>query len=140
MQPSTSGDDAVDLREYVAVLRRRWPLIVVITAVVTLLAAAYSFSRTPVYTARAEVLVQPATSSSQFRPDQLVSLDTEARLATSAPVAEIAKEALGIDLTVTELLKRVEVRVTADTLVLVVYYTDPNAERAAAGAYAFAEA
>jgi capsular exopolysaccharide synthesis family protein len=134
------GDDVVDLRDYAGVLRRRFRLILAVTAFVTALAAAYSFTRTPVYTATAVVLVQPATSSSQFRPDQLVSLDTEARLVKSEPVAEIAKETMGSALTTVELLKKVDVRVTPDTLVLDVAFTDGNAGEAADGANAFADA
>jgi capsular exopolysaccharide synthesis family protein len=111
-----------------------------IASLAVLVAAAYSLTRTPMYTGRAVVLVQPAVASSQFRPDQLVSLDTEARIAVSAPVAEMAEEAMGSDLPILELLKRVSVTVTPDTLVLDIAFTDENAEQAAAGANAFADA
>jgi len=141
MQASaSSSDDAIDLREYGAVLRRRIWLVLGILVVFVGLAGAYSFTRTAMYTARAEVLIQPTSSSSQFRPDQLVSLDTETRLAKSAPVAEIAKETLQSPLTVPELLKKVEVKTLQDALVLDIFYTDGNAKDAAAGADAFANA
>jgi capsular exopolysaccharide synthesis family protein len=141
MQASgSSADDAIDLREYVAVLRRRIWLILVILIFFTGLAGSYSFTRTPMYTALAEVLIQPTTASSQFRPDQLVSLDTETRLAKSAPVAEIAKETLRSPLSIPQLLKKVGVTTLQDALVLDISYTDGNAKASAAGADAFANA
>ncbi len=141
MQPSVSSpDDAIDLREYGAVLRRRIWLVLSILVVFVGLAGTYSFTRAPQYTARAEVLIQPTSSSSQYRPDQLVSLDTETRLAKSAPVAEIAKETLQSPLTVPELLKKVDVKTLQDALVLDIFFTDGNAKDAAAGADAFANA
>ena len=81
MQASPSpAEETVDLREYAAVLRRRKWLIIGVTGLFTALMGAYSFSKTPMYTAQTTVIVQPATTSSSYRPDQLVSLDTEARL------------------------------------------------------------
>jgi capsular exopolysaccharide synthesis family protein len=141
MQASPSpADEVVDLREYVAVLRRRIWLILGVTIVFAGLAGAYSFTRTPMYTARATVLVQPETSSSQFRPDQLVSLDTEARIAKSAPVAQIALDEQGSGVPLLEFLKRVDVQTTPDTLVLDIFFTDTDPQRAADGANAVAAA
>ena len=96
MQASPSpAEEVVDLREYAAVLRRRKWLILAVTGLFTGLMGAYSFSKAPMYTAQTTVTVQPATASSTYRPDQLVSLDTEARLVRSAPVAILAKDGNG---------------------------------------------
>lgn len=141
MQASPSpAEEVVDLREYAAVLRRRKWLILGVTGLFTALMGAYSFSKAPMYTAQTTVIVQPATTSSSYRPDQLVSLDTEARLVRSAPVATIAKESLGWDLTIPQFLKRVSVEITPDTLVLDIFFTDGQRGDAAAGADAFAKA
>ena len=141
MQGSSSpGDDVVDLGEYIAVIRRRFLLLLATVTTVVAVVTAYSLAQTPVYTARAVVLVQPATDSTQFRPDQLVSLDTEARLVKSTLVAAVANEVIRSPAPLTELLKRVDVEVTPDTLVLDILYTDTSATRAAVGANAFAEA
>jgi capsular exopolysaccharide synthesis family protein len=138
-QDSTSqGDEAVDLREYAAVLRRRAVLLIAMVVGFTVLAGVYSFTRTPVYTAESEVLLQPASTSSQYRPDQLVSVDTEARLVTSAQVAALAKETLGWDATISGLLQKVSVKTTPETLVLDIAFTDADPDKAAAGADAFA--
>ena len=141
MQASASpAEEVVDLREYAAVLRRRKWLILAVTALFTGLMAAYSFTKAPMYTAQTTVTVQPATASSTYRPDQLVSLDTEARLVRSAPVAILAKDALGWELTIPELLKQVSVETTPDSLVLDIFFTDGQPNDAAAGADAFAKA
>ena len=141
MQASPSpAEEVVDLREYAAVLRRRKWLILAVTGLFTGLMGAYSFSKAPMYTAQTTVTVQPATASSTYRPDQLVSLDTEARLVRSAPVAILAKDALGWGLTIPELLKQVSVETTPDSLVLDIFFTDGQPNDAAAGADAFAKA
>lgn len=129
---------AVDLRTYVEVLQRRWRFLAATMAIVFALTALYSFTRTPVYTGVSEVLVQPPTASAVYRPDQLVSLDTEARLVTAAPIAVIAKETMGSPLSVRDLLEHVSVETTPDTLVLDISYWDTDPAVAAAGADAFA--
>ena len=67
MQASPSpAEETVDLREYAAVLRRRKWLILGVTGLFTALMGAYSFSKTPMYTAQTTVIVQPATTSSSI--------------------------------------------------------------------------
>jgi capsular exopolysaccharide synthesis family protein len=133
------ADDSIDLREYIGVLRRRKMLLIAVTLAVVFLVGAYSFTRTPVYTGHAAVVVTPPDSTS-FRPDQLVSLDTEARIVKSAPVARIAERTLQFPLTITKLLDRVNVTTSPDSLVLDVFFDDPSPHQAAAGANAFANA
>jgi len=145
MQPRqqlpSGGDEGLDIRDYLSVLRRQWLVIALFAATGLLLALVYSTMQTPIYTARAEVLVQPATGgSSGARLDQLISLDTEARLVTSAPIAQLARERLGSESSITELLKHVSVRTTPETFILDVLFWDARAEQAAQGANAFAEA
>ena len=100
------------------------------------LAAAYSFTRVPTYSALSEVLVQPA-STSQAVP---VSLDTEARLVTSERIAQLARQELGTQLGIPALLTHVSVETTAETLVLDISFRSTEPEAAAAGADAFARA
>jgi capsular exopolysaccharide synthesis family protein len=134
------AEETVDIREYVAVLRRRSILLLVVIIGFTGLSIAYSFSRTPLYTARAEVLLLPASTSSQYRPDQLVSVDTEARLVRSAQVAELARDSLDWPVTLPNLLQNTNVQTTMDTLVLDIFYTNHDPQRAAEGANALADA
>lgn len=139
--PPIAPEDAVDLRDYVEVIRRRAAIILGGTAIGLAMALTISLLRTPVYVGRAEVLVQPPGGAAQgLRPSQLVSVETEARLVDSAVIAERAADALGVKVPVAELLDRVSVTTSPDTLVLTIAYGDPDPERAAAGANAFAEA
>ena len=134
------AEETVDIREYVAVLRRRKILLLVVIIGFTGLSIAYSFSRTPLYTAQAEVLLLPASTSTQYRPDQLVSVDTEARLVRSAQVAELARDSLDWPVTLPNLLQNTNVQTTVDTLVLDIFYTNHDPQRAAEGANALADA
>jgi capsular exopolysaccharide synthesis family protein len=132
--------DVVDLGDYVGLLRRRAWLIVLVTLLTIGMAAVYTFTLTPTYTALTEVLVQPPATSTQYRPDQLVSLDTEASVVTSGPVAEIALRELGWPMTVPALLEQVHVKTTPENLVLDISFDDNDPARAAMGAQAFATA
>lgn len=138
--PLTTPEDAVDIRDYVEVIRRRAAIILGVTAIGLVVALTISLLRTPVYVGRAEVLVQPPAEVQGVRPSQLVSVETEARLVDSAVIAERAAETIGAEVPVTELLEHVSVTTTPDSLVLTIAYGDPEPERAAAGANAFAEA
>lgn len=135
-----SSDDAVDLRMYVDALRRRWRIVAAATVAVLALAAMYSFTRPVLYTGQAEVLVDPGRVSTVFRPDQLISIETEARLMASASVAGIARRELGYEGKVEDLLDRVSVETALDSLVLDVSYAAPTPQAAADGANAFATA
>jgi capsular exopolysaccharide synthesis family protein len=138
---ATGRDEGAEIIDYVAVLRRQLPLIAISVTVGLVLALIYSMMKTPTYTATAEVLVRPPTAtSSGLRPDQVISMDTEARLVTSAPIAQLAQKSLGTGQSVTQLLKHVSVETSADTFVLDVHFADQDAGEAAQGANAFAKA
>jgi polysaccharide biosynthesis transport protein len=134
------SDDAVDLRIYGEVLRHRWRLISTVALLVLVLAGLYTFSRPAAFTAEGQILVEPGSSSSGLRPDQLVSMETEARLVESAIIAARVRDDLGTTLTSPELLENVSVEATPDSLVLDVSYTAPTRRDAARTANAFARA
>jgi capsular exopolysaccharide synthesis family protein len=138
---STGRDQTVELLDYVAVLRRQFLLIAISMTVGLVLALVYTLMKTPTYTATAEVLVQPPTSNDAgLRIDQLISLETEVRLVTSAPIAQLAREELDTSRSIAELLRHVGVESSADTYVLDVLFTDLEPQAAARGANAFAQA
>ena len=139
MGDRSPSDDAVDLRVYGEVLRRRWRLAAAIAVIVLLLAGIYTLSRPVAYTAEGQVLIDPGTSSSGLRPDQLVSMETEARLVASAIIASRVRDALGTSLTSSALLENVSVGTTPDSLVLDISYTAPTRRDAARTANAFAD-
>ncbi len=134
-------EGSIDLRDFLDAIVRRWRLVVVVTLVVTALAALYSYTRTPSYTSTAEVTVRP-TLTNPLEPVRLddISLQTEMRIATSGHVAELAREKMGADDSVTSLLKHISVTAPAETTILVFTYSDRDPQTAQAGAQAFAEA
>ncbi|MEX0815805.1 MAG: polysaccharide biosynthesis tyrosine autokinase, partial [Gaiellales bacterium] len=78
--------------------------------------------------------------SSAFRPDQLVSIETEARLVASASIAALAKRDLGTPASIEDLLEAISVETAPDSLVLDVSFTASTPQGAANGANAFAKA
>jgi len=61
-------EDEIDLREYINVIRRRWKLIVGVTAVAVIAAAVVSFLLPPTYEASAVVLITEPRYQMQFEP------------------------------------------------------------------------
>ncbi len=105
------------------------------------LAAFYSFTRVPVYTSEARVLVRPTlTSPFQGNPLQQLSLQTEMQLVTSASVANVANQQMDSSLDVQALLRHVSVTAPENTQILDISYSDPDPATAKKGAQAFAEA
>jgi len=130
----------VDLREYAAILRRR-SLVIAILALLGLgLALGYSELQTPIYSSTAKVLVNPPPGDTSQNLSNLISVDTEAQVVKSAPVAGIAAGELNSPLVPTQLLKHVSVNTTANTFVMDISYQDPDPLQAARGANAFAKA
>lgn len=138
LEPRTPRRGA--LSDYAATLRRWRTTIAVVTLVTVGLAALYSFSRTPVYTSRAEVLVKPIQTSPEEVPRVSdLSAETEMNIAESAQVASEAATALGTS-DVTALLSHVSASMTQGSQVLSISFTAGTPKQARAGAQAFAEA
>jgi succinoglycan biosynthesis transport protein ExoP len=138
---STSTDGSVDLREFLQkVAHRKW-LVLAVVVLVTGLAAGYSYSRPEVYSTTAQVLVRPILIQPDD-PDPLdsISMETEAQLVESTPVARLARTSLGTDAGVDDLTKRLSVATPENTQILQITFTDATAEGARAGAQAFARA
>jgi len=141
LEPRAGGaEQAPTIRDYIEVLRRRKWIILFFTCLVMVAAAAYTYTRNPVYEAEAQVLVQPFSleADADANPED-VSLETEALIAGSPSVAEIAAEELGEDDFVS-LSNNLEVSVAADASVLIFGYAHRNPEDAALRAQAFAQA
>ena len=140
---SSWGSGGSDLRRELRVLwAHRW-LVVTTAAILIGLAAAYTFLRTPIYTATATVFIKPTGISSSDLAgadiSKLISPETEVAIATSEEVALIAKEHLGSDATTETLLKHVSVNVPIGSQIMEVHYSDPMKQKAADGANAFAD-
>jgi non-specific protein-tyrosine kinase len=141
---SSWGSGGSDLRRELRVLwAHRW--LVVTTAVILIgLASAYTFLRTPIYTATTTVLIKPtgviSSDLAGVDVEKLISPETEVAIATSEDVAMLAKTDLGSDATTQTLLKHVSVNVPIASQILEVSYSDPSKQKAADGANAFADA
>ena len=139
-QPLPAGEDLVDLRQYTAILRRRAPVIALLAMVGFGLMFGYSKLQTPMYTGRTKVLVNPPLGTEASSPGRVISMDTEAQVLKSGPVAVAATKILGSKLPVATLLKRVSVQTSPDNYIMNVAYSDPSPVQAALGANAFAKA
>jgi capsular exopolysaccharide synthesis family protein len=135
-----AGEDLVDLRQYTAILRRRAPVIIVLALVGFGLMFGYSKLQTPMYTGRTKVLVNPPLGADASSPGRVISMNTEAQVLKSEPIALAARNALRSPLMVTQLLKRVSVQTSTDNFIMDIAYSDPKPVEAALGANAFAKA
>jgi succinoglycan biosynthesis transport protein ExoP len=135
-------EGTLDLQEFLASMRRRKWLVLAVTLLVTGLAALYSFTRTPMYTTSANVLLKPVLAAplDTSASDQ-ISLPTEIRVATSASVADIARQLIGSSSPgVPWLLDHVSVTAPEEAQILEIAYSDSDPGMAQAGAQAFADA
>ena len=140
-----SGDTAVQLSDYLAVLGRRKLVLVGCVALGVAAAAGYSYGiATPAYVSQAEVLVRPVVDR-PFNPgtggiDKAINMGTERTVATSNAVAQIVKDQLKLPDDVTTIAGRANAQTVGTTQLLQISYTDKTKAAAQKGAQAFAEA
>ena len=139
---SETPEGTIDLRAYLQVFRNQKRVIALCVVIVVGLAAAYSFTRTPQYSAKASVVVQPVgidtsdLGSSSLA--ELVSLDTEKEVATSTAVEQAAARTMGTDPQAIQ--RKTSVTFPTDSQILDITYTDGDSREAARGATAVATA
>ncbi len=129
----------LDLRDYVRILNRRKGVIVAAFAVVVGAAMIATFLRTPVYAAKAEMLLQARVSETIFdqtggqQRDADRAVETEIELIESEPVKRLVEERIGA----APEISAGQVGAT-DVITITSRHTDP--ERAALIANTYAEA
>jgi succinoglycan biosynthesis transport protein ExoP len=117
----------------------RWS-IGIVTAVAAASALFFSYRAAPVYEADASVLVEPIVpASEQAAVPPGPNLATEARLASSIPVAERVVSRLGLTESPTELLEHLTVEPVPQTEILLFRYEHGDASGAVRRAEAFAQ-
>lgn len=126
----------MDLREYLALLRKRWLLIVALTTAGVAVAAVYTVLSEPLYRSRVQLFVstQGASSNSDLLQGQNFTqqrTNTYARIVTSENVLQPVIDELGLPESVRELAAHVSAEAPVDTVLLNVYVTDPSNTRAA---------
>ena len=136
------SDDVATFQGYLRLLRRRWLLITLVTALILGAAVVSTFLVKPTYRSQAAVLVRAVTAD-PLTPgggSRGVNLDTERQLVLSTVVAQRAAKTMGFAGSPTNLAEHVSVTVPADTQVLIVNYSAPEPTLAQRGAQAFADA
>lgn len=111
----------MELRDYLRILRKGWLLILAITVVAIGAAAAYSFIKTPEYSATAKVVV--SVQGGNANVSDLVQgntftqnrVKTYAELVTTPIVLNPVIEQLNLDMTVTELAAAITATAPLDT-------------------------
>lgn len=136
------------LRAYVQTLRERIWIVIAIAAVATGCAIVYVAAVDKVYEAQADMLISPASTSSQtlINPpvlresaDPTRDVETAARLITNIEVAERVKEDLDSPLSPSELLEKVEAEPVAQSNIVAVIAHADTPEEAVDLANSFAE-
>jgi len=132
------GDNAPGTpREAPRFIRANLGVIMLVTFAVIAGAAIVSWSRTPLFTSKAEVLVQPrvyVTGGAAQGPD----MATEKALASSGTVLDTASRALGVP--ADQLSRGLSITVPVDTRVLIFAYSHPLPLEARRRAQGIAEA
>lgn len=145
--PKTDPEDftpdprSIDLRDYWLAVRRRWRLVMGVTALAGLLGAGYGLSAQPSYTATAEVLVAPLTQgplSASSQPNHLVNISTEQAVAQSGAVA--SRTAASLRMPASAVASHLTVAVPALSDLLLISWRAGSAAAAQQGANAAAGA
>ena len=130
-----SNETAVELTDYLAVLRRRKWLILAVTLIGLAAGLVYSLSRPEVYTSTAKVLLSPTRAGAAVTT--VVSMATEEEIVVSESVARLAARRLEAE-RLDQIISNVEVTSPTESLVLYIAYTASTPEGAQEGAQAFA--
>lgn len=133
--------DVIHLRDQVAVLRRRWRVLLISTLVGGLLALGYSTIQDPEYAASAQVLISPTGIDQSGNAPEIDSeeIATQVLVITSASVAQGVIDELHLDTEPHTLLKSIAVEQEDATRVVNIQARTASREDAAVVANAFAE-
>lgn len=128
------GSATSSLAAYIGVVRRRWPLVVLVLVIVPATAVALSLNQQKLFQASAQVLITDQTPQEIFgsptvtQPvDPTRRANTEIAVARVPIVAQRTLASLGIsDRSPVDLLQHTSVTAASDADVLTVAVTDPN--------------
>lgn len=142
---SDQRPDSFEVVDYTHVLRRRWPIVVVVMIICLIGAAGYAYAGPKSYTAMAQVYVaatgaDQAQSVSESRSTGSLDLNTEAAIVTSGTVATAAGKIMHSSATAYSLSKDVSVSVPPSSQLMDISCSMSSGKAAAACANAFASA
>jgi succinoglycan biosynthesis transport protein ExoP len=129
------GTEPVDLRDYVRILRKRWPIIVAVFVIGGAAAAAIAFRATPIYAAHTQLFVTTPSGGDNTTGLQQGNTFTQERVKSYAAIMSSPKvldpviAKLGLPGSDTELAQRVSASAPLDTVLInvTVTGTDPQA-------------
>lgn len=135
-----------DLGAYLKAIRRRMPLILLLTGIVTAVAVVYSLAQTKEYEATSRVVLsQPDPINNIIQSSQPINYDPEAARNTLVslikiePVAERVKTAEGLSDSTGALLDKVTTEVESNSDIVLIKALDPDPQTSANIANGFAE-
>ena len=131
-------EDVTNLSDHIAILRRRWKLLVLGLLLGVAVALGLSSVQTPMYTAESTLLLEPdktTTSPTIMDPDEV---STQASVVGSVGVAQRVVDELKLEETTEQLLKSVAVAVIEQTRTVSITAVRGSAAEAADVANAFA--
>lgn len=124
----------MELQDYARIVRQRWLLIALTTAITVGFALAFTLAATPQYqsTARLFVSTSQADESNVFQGGTFSQqrVKSYANLLTGEEISRRVVEELGVDDRPRDLASRVTATVQPDTVVLAISVTDPSAAKA----------
>ena len=135
-----------DLGAYLKAIRRRMPLILLLTGVVTAVAVGLSLAQTKEYEATSRVVLSQSDpinniiqSSQPINYDPEAARNTLVSLIKIEPVAERVKAAEGLDYSTGELLDKVTTEVESNSDIVLIKALDPDPQTATDISNGFAE-
>jgi capsular exopolysaccharide synthesis family protein len=136
--PPTSEPTAVELGDYLGIIRRRYIVVGISVLVCLALGIGYGVTRPDVFRSTSEIAL-PSPTQTQTPTQVTEDVQTELAVLRSDLVAERAAQAIGGVDDPRDLLAHLAVEAPPDSRVLVIVYTAATAEAAQAGARAFAD-
>jgi succinoglycan biosynthesis transport protein ExoP len=136
MEPIQDRNET-NIGEYLAVLRRRWPIILGSTIIAMLIVGALDLSKTPVYEASAQLLLQSKQSENIFQPGAQVSdatraVQNELKVINSLAIRRAVEEAYGESISI-------DAASGGEDDVIILSATDTDPEEAARKVNVYAE-
>ncbi|HEX7135017.1 MAG TPA: polysaccharide biosynthesis tyrosine autokinase [Iamia sp.] len=138
MSPQPTDPTAVELGDYLGIIRRRYVVVGVAVLICLALGVGYGLTRPDIYRSTSEIAL-PAPVAEQTPTQRTADVQTELAFMGSDLVAEQAAQAIGGVDDPRTLLDHLSVEAPPDARVLVIVYTASTAEAAQAGARAFAD-
>lgn len=139
--PSTQGDPALDLRDYLRTIRRNWILIAASTLAGIMVGGALAVLTKPTYTAETQLFVAIQNSGSvqelqQGNTFSQARVQSYVRTVASPLVLQPAIDSLGLSVSPAELAQRVKASSVLNTVLISISVEDNSPVQAAATAQA----